>query len=110
MGEFLILAFLATAAFFILATLALIGLVLKVLFWVVFFPIRIVLKLTFGVLGLVFGVMLLPIVLVIAAVAVLGAIAAAIFAILAPLTPLLLLALVGWAISRASSQRPSPVM
>jgi hypothetical protein len=110
MSGFIALAVLAFAAFFILGTIALIGLVLKILFWAVFFPIRLALKLVFGLLGLGFAVVLMPIVVIVAAVAVIGALIAALFALLAPLFPVLLLGLVGWAIYRASSRRPSPVI
>jgi hypothetical protein len=97
------LAVLAFAAFFILATIALLGFLVKVLFWAVLFPIRLALKLTFGLLGLALGAIVLPFVLLVAGIAVIGAIVAALFALLAPLLPVLLLVLVGWAIYRASS-------
>jgi hypothetical protein len=105
MSGFLVLAIVALVGICVLAAIAIIGLVLKVLFWIVLFPIRLVLKLTFGLLGVALGAVLLPIVLVIAGIAILGAVLTALFAIVAPLLPVLLLALVGWAIYRASSRR-----
>src|SRR5688572_27927992 len=98
MSGFIALADIALAAFFILGTIALIGLVLKILFWAIFFPIRLALKLVFGLLGLGFAVVLMPIVVIVAGIAVIGALIAALFALLAPLVPVLLLGLVGWAI------------
>lgn len=110
MEAFIVLAFIACAVLFIVGTLALIGFVLKILLWTVFFPIRIILKLVFGIIGFGLAALLLPIILVVAGIAVVGALIAAVFALLAPLLPVLLLGLVGWAIYRASSRRPSPVI
>jgi hypothetical protein len=91
------------AAFFILGTIALVGFFLKLLFWVVLFPIRLALKLVFGIVGFGLAALIAPVVFLVAAVAVIGAILAAIVALLAPLVPLLLVGLVGWLIYRAST-------
>jgi hypothetical protein len=87
--------------------LAIVGIILKTFFWIVFFPIRILFKLVFGVLGAAFGLLILPIVLVIAAVAIIGGIIVALLSFLAPLLPVAIVALVGWAIYRASTRGPS---
>jgi hypothetical protein len=104
------LAVIAFAVFFILGTLALVGFLLKVLFWAVLFPIRLAFKLIFGLVGLTLGAILLPLVLLVAGIAVVGALVAALIALITPLLPVLLLLLVGWAIYRVSSRRPSPVI
>jgi hypothetical protein len=110
MSEIVVLSFIAGAGLVTLGTIAIIGFVIKLLFWAVLFPIRLALKLVFGVLGIGLAALVLPIVFVIAGVAIVGAIVAALFAIVAPLLPVLLLCFVGWAIYRASSRRPSPVI
>jgi hypothetical protein len=110
MGTLLALSAFAVAACFIFAILALVGLVLKTVLWIVFFPIRFLLKLVFWILSIGLGVLLLPVVLVVAGIALIGAILAAIFSLLAPLLPIGIVALVGWGIYRASTRRPSPVI
>ena len=110
MGTLIALSAFAVAACFVFAILAVVGFVLKTIFWIVFFPIRFLLKLVFWVLGVGLGVVLLPLVLVIAAVAVIGAILAAILGLLAPLLPVAIVALVGYGIYRASTRHPSPVI
>jgi hypothetical protein len=104
MSAFIALAVLAFAVFCILGTLALVGFVLKVLFWAVLFPIRLVFKLVFGIVGLGLAAFVGPILLLVAGIAVVGALAAAFIALVAPLLPLLLLAFLGWAIYRASTR------
>jgi hypothetical protein len=103
MPELLALAVIAVGVVFLLGTIALIGFVLKVLFWAVLFPIRLAFKVIFGLGGLVLGAVLVPIVLVVVAVAVIGALIAGVIALVTPLLPVILLGLVGWAIYRASS-------
>jgi hypothetical protein len=110
MGTLIALTALAVTACFIFATLAVIGFVLKALFWIVFFPIRFLFKMVFWVLGAGLSVLILPLVLLVGAVAVIGAILAFILSLLAPLLPVAIVALVGWAIYRASTRRPSPVI
>jgi hypothetical protein len=104
MSGFIALAVIACAVFFVLGTLALIGFILKVLFWAVFFPIRLAFKLIFGLLGLGLAVVLIPLVMIVAFIAIVGALLAALFAVVAPLLPVLLLGLVGWGIYRASTR------
>lgn len=104
------LAIIAIAAFFILGAIALVGLVLKVLLWAVFFPIRLAFKLVFGLLGVALGAIVLPFVLLLAGIAVVVALVAGLIALITPLLPVILLLLVGWAIYRVSLRRPSPVI
>ena len=106
MSGLIALAVIALAVCFLLGTLALIGFVLKFLFWVVLFPIRLVLKLVFGILGIGLAVVAAPVVFLIAGVAIFAALAAAIIAIVMPLLPVILLGLLGWAIYGMST-RPS---
>jgi hypothetical protein len=110
MGTLIALSAFAVAACFIFAILALVGFVLKTILWVVFFPIRFILKLVFWILGIGLGVVLLPLILVVAGIAIIGAIVAAILSLLAPVLPIAIVALVGWGIYRASTRRPSPVI
>lgn len=110
MGALIALAFLAATIFAIVAVLATIGFILKTILWIVFFPIRFVFKTVFWVLGAGLAALLVPVFLVVAAVVIIGGIIAALLAMLAPLIPIALVALVGWAIYRASVRRPSPVI
>lgn len=103
--ELVALLVIGAAIFFVVATVAVIGFVLKLLFWVVLFPIRLALKLVFGIIGFGLAALLAPILFLVAGIAVIGAILAAIVALLAPLMPLLLVVLVGWLIYRASTNR-----
>jgi hypothetical protein len=102
--ELVALLVIGAAVFFVIAALAVVGFFLKLLFWVVFFPIRLLLKLTFGILGFGLAALLAPLLFVVLAVVVVGAILSAIVALLAPLLPLLLVGLVGWLIYRASTR------
>jgi hypothetical protein len=110
MGTLIALVVLAFTVAFIIGTLALVGFIIKAVFWIVFFPIRLLFKMVFWTIGAGLAALMLPIVLVVAAVAVIGSILAAVFALLAPLLPVALVALVGWAIYRGSTRRPSPVI
>lgn len=93
-----------------LALAALMGvvfLVVKIAFWTVLLPFRILFKvlmipvwLTLGAVGVVAGTALLPILLVVAAgVVVIGAISA-LLALLVPAIPFVLLGLMVWALMR----------
>jgi hypothetical protein len=110
MGTLIALSAITVAACFVFAILALVGLVLKTVLWIVFFPIRFLLKLVFWILGVGLGVLILPLVLIVGGIAIVGAILAAILSLLAPLLPIAIVALVGWGIYRASTRRPSPVI
>jgi hypothetical protein len=110
MSGFVALAVLAFAIFFIVAAFALVGFLLKILFWAVLFPIRLVFKLLFGLVGLTLGAVLLPFVLLVAGIAVIGALVAGLIALITPILPVLIFLFVGWAIYRVSSRRPSPVI
>ncbi len=106
MSGFLALAVIASAVLFILGTVALVGFVLKVLFWALLFPLRLAFKLILGLVGLTLGALLIPFVLLIAGIAIIGALVAGLIALITPLLPVILLGLVGWAIYKVSS-RPS---
>ena len=105
MGTIVTLTALAVAAGLVLFTLAVAGFLLKTVFWLVLLPIRFVFKLLFWVLGAGFAVLMLPIILVIGLVGIVGGIVAALLSMLAPMLPILIVALVGWAIYRASVPR-----
>lgn len=104
MSGFLALTVIAFAVLCILGTMALLGFLLKVLFWAVLFPVRLAFKLTFGLVGLTLGALLMPFVLLLAGIAVVGALVAALIALITPLLPVVLLCLVGWAIYRVSAR------
>jgi hypothetical protein len=104
MSGFLALTFIAFALFCILGTVALVGFLVKILFWAVLFPIRLAFKLIFGLVGLTLGAVLLPFVLLVAGIALVGALVAALIALVTPLLPVILLGLVGWAIYRVSNR------
>lgn len=101
--ELVALLVIGAAIFFVIATVAVIGFFLKLLFWVVLFPIRLALKLVFGIVGFGLAALLAPLLFLVVGVAIVGTVIAAILALLAPLLPLLLVALVGWLIYRAST-------
>jgi hypothetical protein len=110
MGTLIALGAFAVAACLIFTVVALLGLVLKTILWIVLFPVRVILKLVFWIVGAGLGLLVLPVVLLVAAVAIVGALIAAILSLLAPLLPIAIVALVGWGIYRASTRRPSPVI
>jgi hypothetical protein len=110
MGPLTALVALAVTIAFFVATLALVGFVLKAIFWIVFFPVRLLFKIVFWTIGAGLAALMIPILFIVAAVVIVGGILAAVFALLAPLLPVALVALVGWAIYRASVRRPSPVI
>ena len=107
MGTLIALSAIAVAACFVFAVLALIGLVLKTILWIVFFPIRFIFKLGFWILGAGLAMLILPLVLLVAGIAIIGALVAAVLSLLAPLLPIAIVALVGWAIYRASTRQAS---
>lgn len=109
---FLALAGLLMGGFAFMAVCGLIFLVLRVVFWAVFFPIRILMKLLWlpfaligGVLSLAAGVTILPILLTIGLVVAAVAALAALVALLVPATPFVLLGLMIWVVMR---RRPVP--
>lgn len=110
MGTLIALTAIAVTACFVFATLAVVGLVLKTILWLVFFPIRFVFKMVFWLIGAGIAMLLLPLILLVIGVVIIGGIIAAILSLLAPLLPVAIVALVGWAIYRASTRRPSPVI
>jgi hypothetical protein len=102
MGTFLLVCIIGVVACMVIGTV--VGALLHALFWIVTLPFRIVFKVLFGLGGLLFGVILAPVVAVVAVIAVI----AAILSLLTPMLPVLLLGLFGWAIYRAGSKKPAP--
>ena len=62
-----LVAFAVAVSFVVFAVFAIVAFVIKTLFWLVFLPIRIVFKLLFWILGAGFGLLLMPVILVVAA-------------------------------------------
>lgn len=110
MGTLLTLAVLAAVALVVVAALAAVAFVIKTILWVALFPIRLLLKLIFGVLGAGLAAVFLPILVIGGVLLLVAAIVAALVGILAPILPIALVAFVGWMIYRASVRRPSPVI
>lgn len=88
----------------------LIGFLLKLVFWVVFLPFRILFKILFGVGGLLLGAVVAPLLVVVLGAGLVVAVVGALLAIVLPLLPVMLLAFVGWAIYRGTRRRESPVV
>lgn len=101
MTTFLLLA--AGAAFI---CLALLGLAMKLLFWVVLLPIRLFIALVAGAFGLLFAALAAPILILVAVVASL----AVLVALMLPLLPLLVLGCLGWLVCKGVARRPSPAI
>jgi hypothetical protein len=87
----------ALAALIVFALLA-VGFVLKLVFWLVFLPIRLLFKLLFGLGGLLVGVVAVPILLLLVVGGIVLALLAALASLVLPLLPVVLLGFVGWAI------------
>ena len=108
---------------FSLAALALGGVfalpfvILGAVLWIVFLPIKLLLgflfggvfRLVFGTFGALFGLLIVPLVLVVGGIALVAALALGLFALVTPLIPVILLALLGWGIYKAS-RRSAPVI
>ena len=86
--------------------LGMIGLVLKLVFFVVFLPFRIL----GGVLKLTLGLLLLPVIAIAGVVGIVGLGVAAIFALLLPLIPVALAVLAVWGLARLLARRPTAVV
>lgn len=106
MLTFLVLSSLAAMAF----VMGAVGLLVGGIIWLVLFPIRLLFRLVFGVAGLFLGLLLVPILGVVAAVVVVALLAAVAIAALVPLLPLLALLLIGWAFYKAVTRRTSPAI
>ncbi len=89
---------------------ALVGIVLRGVFWLLFLPLKL-LFLPFRLLGWVFrvgiGLLLLPVLLVGGLIVAIVAIIGGLLSIVVPLIPLALIALAGWAIYKASRRAPA---
>jgi hypothetical protein len=111
MGTLIALTAIVVTAFFCLfAVLAFVGFAVKAAFWLLFFPIRLLFKMIFGLLGAGLALLFAPLMLLFIGIVVIGVILTALVSLLAPLLPVALVALVGWAIYRGSTRRPSPVI
>jgi hypothetical protein len=105
MIELLVFGGLVAAGLAVAAVLGFVFFLLKLVFWVILLPFRLLLKalmipvwLTLGAVGMAAGAVLLPVVLIaLAAVAVIGVLAT-LFALLLPAVPFILLGLMLWAI------------
>ncbi len=97
MGALLVLAFLG---FLLMAVLGAGLVLLKLLLFVVLLPLRLVFKLTFGVLHLAFGLLMIPVFLV---GLVLVFLVGGLVLLFLPLLPLVLLGLLVWALVHAGS-------
>lgn len=105
MIELLVFGGLVAAGLAVAAVLGFVFFLIKLVFWVVLLPFRLLLKalmipvwLTLGALGMAAGAVLLPMVLIaLAAVAIIGVIAT-LLALLLPAVPFILLGLMLWAI------------
>jgi hypothetical protein len=102
---------LATILLFGLLVIGIVGGLLKMVFWLLFLPFRLALKLLtlpFLALGLllklVFGVLLLPLFLVLGLLALAGLGLVAVLGLLAPLLPLILAGLVVWGLVKLFSR------
>jgi hypothetical protein len=93
----------AAAIVLVLGAVALLALVLKLVFWFVFLPIRLLFALLAGLAGLLVTIVAAP--LALAAVIVAAVVALAL--VVVPLLPLALVGLIGWALYRAFSRQPS---
>jgi hypothetical protein len=111
------LELLALGAFLLFGVLILgfVGAILKLVFWLVFLPLRLAAKLIalpFVLLGVffkvLFGVMLLPIIAVVGTVALVGFGLVAVVGLLLPLLPLVLAGLLVWGLVKLFS-RPAAV-
>ena len=102
---------LGTLLLFGLLVVGLVGGLLKLVFWLLFLPFRLALKLLalpFMALGLllklVFGVLLLPLFLVLGVIALVGFGLVALLGLLVPILPLILAGLVVWGLAKAFSR------
>ncbi len=102
---------LGTLLLFGLLVIGLVGGLLKLVFWLLFLPFRLALKLLalpFMALGLLlklaFGVLLLPLFLVLGVVALVGFGLVALLGLLVPILPLIIAGLVVWGLVKAFSR------
>ena len=104
------LTFLIVAGFalvvLVAAGLAIAGTVVAMVCWVVLLPVRMLFRLIVDPLGGFFGLLLVPLLLVVVGVIVVGAIVAAIVGAIVPsLLPLAAVVLIGWAIYKGAMRR-----
>jgi len=92
----------AALAIVLLGAFAIIGTLLKLVFWLLLLPLR----LAFGLVAGAVGIVALPLAVIGIALAAIVALAA----LLVPVLPLLVLAAIGWAIHKSVSRHPSPIV
>ena len=115
MLTFLFFSLFAIAAFSLTGALALPLIALAGVLWLVTLPFRLLFgfafggmfRLVFGIGGALLGIIFFPLILVVVGIALVGALVAGLAALLTPLIPVVLLALLGWGIYRASRPRAS---
>jgi hypothetical protein len=105
----LLLCALGLAACVVLGVVALPLLAIGGLLWLVTFPIRILLKLLFGLGGALIGLVLAPVIAVVVAIVVAVALVGAVLSLVAPLLPLVLLGFFAWAVYRLTSRGATAV-
>jgi hypothetical protein len=103
--ELVILALLAVVGLAVAAVVGFVFFLLKMIFWVVFLPIRLLLKLlwlplsfAFGAVGMTLGLAVLPILLLVSGALVVFAVVATLVSLLIPAIPFVLLGLLIWAL------------
>lgn len=113
MVELVILALLVGVGLAVAAVVGFVLFLLKLVFWVIFLPIRLLLKLlwlplglAFGAVGMTLGLVALPILFIIGGAFVLFALLAALVSVLIPAIPFVLLGLLIWALVQKT---PVPV-
>jgi len=106
---------LGTLLLFGLLVVGLVAGLLKLVFWVLFLPLRLALKLlalpflAFGLLlKLVFGVLLLPLFLVLGVIALVGVGIVAVLGLLVPVLPLIVAGLAVWGLVKLFSRPAAP--
>ena len=96
----------AALAIVLLGAFAIIGTLLKLVFWLLLLPLRLAFGLVAGAVGIVAGIVALPLAMIGIALAAIVALAA----LLVPVLPLLVLAAIGWATHKSVSRHPSPIV
>ncbi len=103
---------LLTVALPLLLVAAVVGGVLRAVFWLLFLPLKLIV-LPFKLLGFVvrfgLGLLFLPLLLVVGVVVGVVMLLGAVLSVLAPLIPIALIALVAWGIYRATRPRIVPL-
>ena len=107
-----IIGILLLVAIPLMLAFAVVGVVFKLLFWILLLPFRLLflpLRLLGGLFRVAFGVLLLPILLIGAVLVGAMALIGGLLSLVLPLVPLLLIGALIWAISRASRHPTAPI-